>query len=465
MRFEVDYVPTEKQKMFHRSTADEILYGGAAGGGKSKACVMDAFLRCLQHPGTVAYLFRRTYRELEDTLIQEALRSIPKGLYRYRSAAHEMILVNGSKLCFRHCQNEADRLTYQGTEMHWLYIDELTHFSKVMYDYLKTRLRAPKILNVKPVVRCTSNPGGVGHAWVKSYFVDSAPYYKMHEMKIFSDVLKREEVKTVQYIPALATDNPHITQDYIIELEQKPEALRKALLNGNWDAFEGQVFPEWTDDPLHYEDRMYTHVIKPFVIPDYWPRYRSFDFGYSHPFSCGWWAVDERGVLYRYKEWYGCNPGESNVGIKLGVEDIAKGIYAREHEEREKDIRVTGVCDPSMWDVSRGLSVAEQMAAMTPPVYWVKGDNERLAGKMQIHHRLKFRPDGRPLLQAFDTCTDFRRLMPALTYDPIKVEDVDTKSEDHIYDETRYMCMHLPLNLKAVVPKKPKRYEWDPLEG
>ena len=168
MKLEMDDSPTRRQRAFHESREDEVLYGGAAGGGKSCAVVMDAFFRCARHPGTVAYLFRRTYRELEDTLIAEAIRRIPAQVYRYSASAHEMRLVNGSCLRFRHCQNEADRFQYQGAEIHWLYIDELTHFTKAIYDFLRSRVRAEASLGIRPVVRCTSNPGGVGHAWVKA---------------------------------------------------------------------------------------------------------------------------------------------------------------------------------------------------------------------------------------------------------------------------------------------------------
>lgn len=459
-RVELGYEPTAKQLLFHRSTANEVLYGGAAGGGKSKACVMDAVLRCLRHPGTRAYLFRRTYRELEDTLIKEAMASIPREIGTYQSTSHDMKLINGSVLCFRHCQNENDRFLYQGAEIHWLYIDELTHFSKVVYDYLKTRLRAHVALGIRPVARCTSNPGGPGHGWVKAYFVDRGEYFKMHRVKVKSNVLGEEKVSLVQYIPAFATDNPHITKDYIYELEQKPEALRRALLNGDWDAFEGQAFPEYVDDPAHYADGVGTHIIRAFEIPDWWQRYRSFDFGYSKPFSVGWWAVSERGVLFRYREWYGCVPGSPDTGIKLAPRQIAEGILAREAEEREKGLTVLGVADPSLWDPSRGESVVDQMEA--DGVYWAEGDNDRLAGKMQVHRRLRFGSDGRPLMQAFEECTDFRRLMPAMAYDPIRVEDIDTKSEDHLYDEVRYMCMERPIVASA--PVAPRFGVFNPLE-
>ena len=162
MTYEIDYKPTRKQRMFHASRADEVLYGGAAGGGKSKACVMDAFMRCMKWPGSQAYLFRRTYPELRDTLIGEALSSIPSGLGRYNSSAHDYALPNGSALHFRSCPRPADVYKYQGAQIHWLYMDELTHFEQGVYDYLRTRVRAVKSLNIVPVVRATSNPGGAG---------------------------------------------------------------------------------------------------------------------------------------------------------------------------------------------------------------------------------------------------------------------------------------------------------------
>ena len=167
MRITLDYRPTEKQKLMHASAANEVLYGGAAGGGKSYAMVWDALIRCMRFPQTNAYMFRRTYKELEQTLIQTAQKIIPKSVGKYRGAQHRFELINGSAIHFCHCQNEAkDILIYQGAEIQWLYFDELTHFAQPTYEYLKSRLRAPKALGVTPVVRSGSNPGGSGHAWV-----------------------------------------------------------------------------------------------------------------------------------------------------------------------------------------------------------------------------------------------------------------------------------------------------------
>ncbi len=454
----VDYVPTPRQMLFHASQADEVLYGGAAGGGKSKASVMDAFFRCMKYPGTRAYMFRRSFRELRDTLITEAMQSIPRELGRYVESRKEYVLVNGSVIKFCHCQEDKDRFTYQGAEIHWLYIDELTHFSQVVYDFLKSRLRANKALGIKPVVRCTSNPGGVGHAWVKAYFVDEAPAGEVFTEKIYSDQLKAWKVKTRQYIPARATDNPHISSDYIIELESKPKNLRDALLLGKWDAFEGQVFVEWRDNPDGYLTRKYTHVIKPFPIPRGWIIYRSFDFGYTKPFSVGWWAVDHDGTIYRIAEWYGCD-GHPNVGLKLTVEEIAKGILEYE-SSHGLDGRVTGYGDPSMWDASRGVSVAEQFARAG--VYFNPATNDRIAGKMQVHQRLAFDDNGYARLYVFSNCKDTIRTIPALCYDDRRVEDVDTDGEDHIYDDWRYVLMVDGVRSPITQPIARKRY--NPLE-
>lgn len=227
-----------------------------------------------------------------------------------------------------------------------------------MYEFLRTRLRAKKRLNAVPCVRSTSNPGDIGHGWVKKRFVedgvtvlprvDAAPAPGFPAFPAFAvgmprgmgeaapeDASAPEELPsavrplTVEYIPARVTDNPHIGTDYIRQLQNKPEALRKAYLLGDWNAFEGQVFTEWADDPAHYADRRFTHVVQPFAIPLHWPRFMSFDHGYTRPFSVGWWAVAPDGTAYRYREWYGCEPGRPNTGIRLTPRQIAEGILLR----------------------------------------------------------------------------------------------------------------------------------------
>lgn len=462
MAIDIPYVPSAKQKLFHASCAHEVLFGGAAGGGKSVSIVLDALMRTLQYPGTRAYIFRRTYRELEDTVITEALRWYPKEIASYNVGRHEMTLLNGSKVFFRHCSSIQDMYDYAGAEIHWLYIDELTSFEQEIYNFLRTRLRARVGLGITPVVRCASNPGNIGHGWVKQYFVDAGPYGSLVEHRVASKAAKKVRTFTTQYIPALATDNPYISDDYLFELERKPEALRRALLLGDWDAFEGQVYVEWRDDPAHYLDRRWTHVIKPIPIPVNWPRYMSFDHGYSKPFAVQWWAIGPDGCAYMYRQWYGCEPGQANVGIKLSPRQIAEGIVACEKdEEARENIVVDRVADPSIFERSRGDSVAQQMepSGGQVGVYFRKGDNARIAGKMQLHERLRFDADGKPLMQVFTTCKAFIRTLPNLPYDPKKPEDVDSDAEDHDYDAARYFCMARPAPMRSADIEVAKKFD------
>jgi len=447
--------------MFHASSADEVLYGGAAGGGKSKAIVMDAFFRCVMYAGTHAFVFRRTYSELEDTIIKEARTSYPQGLGKYNTTRHEFVFPNGSVIHFRHCAAVADMYNYKGAEIQWLYFDELTSFESEIYEFLKTRLRAKKSLGIVPCVRSSSNPGDIGHGWVKKMFVDAAPYMEIVPYEIVSRTTGRRKVYTKQYIPSLATENPYIGDDYILQLEMKPAALRDALLHGDWNAFEGQAFTEWTDDPKHYSDRRWTHVIAPFEIPAAWPRFMGFDYGYSHPFSVGWYAMDPRGCLYLYKEWYGCEKGRANVGLRLTPKQIAEGIIQREKDEIADNLRISRIADPSIFDRSRGESVAQMMepGAGHAGVYFTAGDNTRLAGKMQVHERLKFDEDGRPMLYVFACCEDFIRTLPSLPYSQSKVEDIDTGAEDHDYDQLRYVCMAHPMPAAPKPKAKAKPYD------
>jgi len=469
MSIAIDYRPTAKQVLFHASDANEVLFGGAAGGGKSRAIVMDALSRCLRYPGTHAYCFRRTFPELEDTLIREARNCYPKELAMYNAGRHDMTLINGSQIHYRHCASIADKDNYRGIEVQWLYFDELTTFEQEIYDFLKTRLRAKKELGIVPVVRSASNPGGIGHGWVKAYFVDRGRYGEKIEVGKWSPTLKRSVSHTIQYIPALVTDNPYIGEEYVTELERKPEALRRALLEGNWDAFEGQVFTEWKDEPEHYLDRKWTHVIKPFEIPAHWPRFMGFDHGYTKPFSCLWFAVEPdrkggSGRLILYREWYGSN-GEPDKGIRLTPRQIAEGIVDREKEHENLDnIHVERIADPAIFDKSRGESVAEQMEPVAGRigVFFEPGDNARIAGKMQMHERLRFDESGLPKLQVFSNCRDFIRTIPVLPYDDRKPEDVSTKAEDHAYDSARYVMMATPLPVAD--PKPIIRPEFNPLD-
>lgn len=469
MKLSLDYKPTRKQALFHRATADEVLYGGAAGGGKSRAIVMEALIDALEYPGVQSYLFRRTYPELRETLIREALASIPVQLGHFSESRHDFILRNGSVLHFRFCRNLQDAYRYQGAEMHRLFIDELTHFPQEVYDYLKTRVRVPKSLGVKPKIRCTSNPGGIGHGWVKARFLDGKEPFAVHPTVVHSALTGDTRTVTLQYIPATVTDNPYLSEDYIFQLEQKPEALRRALLLGDWNVFEGQVFTELRTECR--EDRQYTHVIPPFRIPPEWKRYRSFDWGYSRPFSVGYWAEDKDGRLYRYAELYG-SPKEpatgltaqANVGMRLEPAAVARLIrdYEATHERGQ---RIIGVADPAIFDESRGSDGCVAKVFEREGIFFERGDHRRLPGKLQLHNRLAFDENGIPMLYVFRGCRDFIRTLPSLTYDPVNPEDIDSDCEDHVYDETRYLCMYRPIKAAGRSPSPLEQFPREELPG
>lgn len=258
------------------------------------------------------------------------------------------------------------------------------------------------------------------------------------------------------FVPASVFDNQALlTNDpgYITRLASMPEAERNALLYGDWNSFSGQVFLEWRDRPEHYVDRLNTHVIRPFEIPPTWSIWRGMDWGYSRPFSVGWYAVDHEKRIYRIRELYGCT-GTPNEGVKWEPARVAQKIREIESQDPNlKDRTIVGIADPAIFASDGTESIASVMERNR--VYWRPGDHQRIAGKMQMHHRLAFDLGGRPMLYVFDTCKHFIRTIPALVYDETDVEDIDTDGEDHIYDECRYICMAHPISRPAKIAEKP----------
>ena len=264
-------------------------------------------------------------------------------------------------------------------------------------------------------------------------------------------------------MPSSVFDNPALLQndpEYIQRLASMPEAERNALLYGDWDSFTGQVFTEWRNDSDHYADRICTHVIDPFKIEDTWRVYCSLDWGYARPFSVGWYAVDHERRLYRIREYYGC-AGAPNTGIKMEPAEVARQIKRIESEDINlRGRQILRVGDPAIWGSQGNESIGALMERER--VYFDKGDNARIDGKMQVHHRLAFDDDGRPMLYVFNTCRHFIRTVPSLVYDETDVEDVDTNGEDHIYDELRYVCMRNPIAPRQNKARRLTAY--DPLD-
>ncbi len=439
----------------------EALYGGAAGGGKSEFLLAEA-LRQVHIGYYRAIIFRKTVPEQEDLISRsQELYGPAFPRARYNVTNRVWTFPSGAKVYFGNMQHTKDRLKYQGRHFDFVGFDELTHFTEEEYKYLFSRTRSSGP-GLRTYIRSTANPGGPGHIWVKARFVSVAKpgttvWERVKVNMPGGEVLEMEKDRI--FIPSSVFDNPILMRnnpDYVASLAMMPEAEKNALLYGDWDSFSGQVFPEWRNDPDNYDTQQWTHVIRPFRIPDGWIVGRSYDFGYAKPFSVGWYAVDYKGCVYRIRGLYGCEPGQPNKGIMIDPAEQARRIrQVEEEDENLKGRKILGIADPSIFDRSRGDSIADIMARSG--VYWSPGDNHRIAGKMQFHYRMAFDGDGRSMFYVFndESNRDFIRTIPALVYDEKNVEDIDTKQEDHIYDECRYFLMEHMIARRENVKKRP----------
>ena len=458
----VVWQPQERQRVFMARPEYEALYGGAAGGGKSDALLIEA-LRQVHIPYYRGIILRKTYPQLTELI--DRSRDLYKAAFpaaNYNGTEHSWTFKSGAKIYFGSMPYTKDRTNYQGKRYDFIGFDELTHFTWDEYSYMFSRNR-PGGPGTRVYIRGATNPGGVGHGWVKERFITAAPPMTTitETYNIGGQELSRDRI----FVPSKVHDNPALLQNnpqYLASLAMLPEAEREALLNGSWDSFSGQVFREWRNDPAHYEDQRWTHVIEPFRIPRHWKIWRGFDFGYAKPFSVGWFAADEDGRLYHIREYYGCT-GAPNVGVKITPAEMAQKIREIEStDENLKGRQILGIADPSIFDESRGESVAYMMSKQPNLVYFSPGDNTRIAGKMQFHYRLSFDDEGVPMFYCFNTCKHFIRTIPSLVYDEKDVEDINTDGEDHIYDMARYVFMESPI---SPAPKKPPEpYRDDPLD-
>ncbi|MBO5036563.1 MAG: terminase family protein [Clostridia bacterium] len=459
--------PQERQAAFLERSEYEAFYGGAAGGGKSMALIMEA-LRQVKIPHYRGLILRKTYPQLSDII--DVSRFYYKKAYpraKYNETAHCWTFPSGSKIYFGSMHRTADRTNYQGKQYDFIGFDELTQFTWDEYSYLFSRNR-PSGPGTLCYVRATGNPGGIGHGWVKERFITPAPAGTPITQSFTIRLPNGKAVERTRkriFIPSSVFDNPALLSnapEYLESLAMLPAAEREALLYGSWDSFSGQVFSEWRDNPDGYMTRINSHVVLPFRIPKTWRVFRSFDFGYSKPFSVGWYAVDHDGRLWRIRELYGSD-GNPNVGIKWDVSKIAQEIRRIESEDENlKGRRIDGVADPAIWaEENSGSSTAALFEKFG--VYFEKGDNSRISGKMQCHYRLRFDENGIPMFYVFSSCKNFIRTVPSLVYSPRDTEDVDTTGEDHIYDEWRYVCMLNPI----APPAEPEKVHvpWDPLSS
>ena len=422
--------PNEKQKLAFEDEHRYLAYGGARGGGKSWFVRWKATLLCLEYPGIKILITRKTYKELLNNHIVPLLVML-NDIATYNRSDKCFKFPNGSTIWFGYCANDGDLGQYQGAEYDVWFADEAGQFLEHWLTEIDACVRGANNFPKRTVY--TLNPGGPSHGYFRRIFIDR---------KYTTD----EYPEDYSFIQALVTDNVALLKmqpAYKRSLEKLAPKVRAAWLEGRWDIYEGQFFEDFYDKPDHYQDRQLTHVIDPFEIPASWKIYRSFDWGYNKPFSCGWWAVDYDGVVYRILELYGCTE-TPNEGVKWTPPQVFAEIHRIETEHRWlAGKKIIGIADPAIWDAETGESIAD--TAAKHQVFFTPGDNKRIPGWMQIHYRLAFDDNGFPQLYVFSNCKAFIRTIPLLQYDEHKPEDLDTDGEDHVADEVRYFCMSRPI--------------------
>lgn len=439
-------MPSEKQKEFIKDSHKFLAYGGSRGGGKSFGIREKCIVYATTYPKSKQLVLRRTYPELYNNHINP-MKDLLFGAVKYNDSQKMFTFPNGSTISYGYCDNDNDVRRYQGQEVDVLYIDEATQFPEEWFTKLTACVRGTNDFPKSIVVTC--NPGGVGHQWVKRLFID----------RKFTSKEKPENYRFIQSSvydnKALLHDNP----DYLEQLEALPDSLRKAWLEGRWDVFEGSYFSEWTDNPEHYDDERFTHVINPFDIPNHWKIYRAYDHGYAKPFACLYFATDTDGCAYEILEYYGWT-GEANVGIKWNTDTIFSKMKELESQHPLlKGKQIIGVADPAIWQTQTGESVADTAARYG--IFFAKGDNARINGWMQVRNRLHFDKNGKCNLYIFKNCENTIRTFPLMQYDENIPEDMDSDLEDHCMDAIRYFCMTRPM--KALVPEVDDGFNNSPL--
>ena len=418
---------TEKQDEFIQATsiAFETLFGGAAGGGKSYGQLTDALLFALQYPKSKQIIFRRTFPDLEKSLIRVSLEIYPRSIASYNSSKHIWTFSNGSIIDFGYIDSETDVYQYQSAEYDIIRFDELTHFTEYMYTYMISRCRGAN--SYPKGMKSSTNPGGVGHTWVKKRFIDIGEPNKVHEVTLDSG-----ETVTRIFIPSLVQDNKFLLTndpDYVKRLDNLPEKERKALKYGDWDIYDGQFFSEF---------KRGVHVIEPIEIDDSWDRYIALDYGLDK-FAVLFIAVDSKGKAYIYNQIHKEN---------LIVSEAAQTLKSYMRGMKYKAI----YAPPDLWSKNRDTGKSTAEIFRENGIVLTKASNARIAGWLAVKEWLKINKRRNEQtgeleeycnIAIFSNCLTLIEYLPQIQHDDKNPNDCATQPHEltHICDALRYFCI------------------------